>query len=67
MHRSRLQHDQPGPAFGPRPVIGDEVVGRQVVAHERRLVRGRDDAVRDLDRPELERGEKVPKHRPIPV
>ena len=49
----------PTPPSRTRRLVGDEVVGRQVVVHERRLVRGRDDAARDLDRADLERAEEV--------
>ena len=59
VYRRRLQHDQSGAAPRPRLVVGDEVVGRQVVVDERRLVRGRDDPVLQLDRAERERAEQV--------
>ena len=55
MRRRRLEHDQPGAAARARLVVGDEVVRRQVVLDERRLVRRRDDAARQLDRPEPQR------------
>ena len=58
----RLDDDQPRAAGGPGAVVGDQVVGRQMVMHERRLVRRRDDAVLDRDRPELERGEEAVQH-----
>ena len=57
--RRRLEHDQSGAAARARLVVGDEVVGRQVVVDERRLVRGRDDPVLELDRAERKRAEQV--------
>ena len=39
------------PAAGPGLVVGDEVVGREVVVDERRLVRRRDDPVRSSTGP----------------
>ena len=62
VNRSRLEHDQARPTPRPRLVVGDEVVGRQVVVDERRLVRRRDDPVLDLDRPQRERAEQVLEH-----
>ena len=59
VHRRRLEHDQPDAAPRPRLVVGDEVVRRQVLVDERGLVRGRDDAVLELDRTERERAEQV--------
>ena len=59
MHGRRLEHDQPDAAARPRLVVGDEVVRRQVLVDEGRLVRGRDDPVLELDRPERERAEEV--------
>jgi hypothetical protein len=50
--RRRLEHDQADAAAGTRLVVGDEVVVRQVVVDERRLMRRRDDPVRKLDRPD---------------
>ena len=58
MHGGRLEHDQPDTSTCPRLVVGDEVVGRPVVVHEGRLMRGRDDPVGELHRPELERAEE---------
>lgn len=49
---SRLEDDEADPAAGARLVVGGEVVGRQVVVHEHRLVRREDDPVRKLDRAE---------------
>jgi hypothetical protein len=49
-----------GAAHGPGLVVGHEVVGRKVVADQRRLVRGRDDPVLQLSRPQRQRGEQVP-------
>ena len=59
VHRRRLEHDQAGAAARAGLVVGDEVVGRQVVVDERRLVRGRDDPVLQLDRAERERAEQM--------
>jgi hypothetical protein len=59
MNRRRLEHDQADPPARPSLVVSDEVFCRPVVVDERRLVGGRDDPVRQLDRPELERREDV--------
>ena len=59
VHRCRLEHDQAGAAARAGLVVGDEVVGRQVVVDERRLVRRRDDPVLQLDRAERERAEQM--------
>ena len=61
--RGRLDDDEPRAAGSAGAVVGDQVVGREVVVHERRLVRRRDHAVSDLDRPERERGEEAFQHR----
>ncbi len=58
MHGGRLEHDQPDTATRPRLVVCDEVVGRPMVVDEGRLMRGRDDPVGELHRPELERTEE---------
>jgi hypothetical protein len=58
----RLEDDQPGSAAGARLVVGDEVVGGEMIVDERRLVRGRDDAVGELDRPDAERAEEAAKN-----
>ena len=54
VHGGGLDADQPGAALGPRRVVGDEVVGGQAVLDERRLVGRRDDAIAELDRPDLQ-------------
>ena len=54
VHGSGLDADQPSAALGPRRVVGDEVVGGQAVLDERRLVGRRDDAIAELDRPDLQ-------------
>ena len=59
----RLEDDQPGASARPGLVVGDEVVGGQVVVDERGLVRGRHDPVLQLDRPEPQRAEQVLKGR----
>jgi hypothetical protein len=59
----RLEDYQPGPAGCARLVVGDEVVRRHVVVDERRLVRGRDDPVAQLDRTEPKGTQEVIKHR----
>ena len=41
---------RPTPPSARADSVGDEVVSREVVVNERRLVRGRDDAVLKLDR-----------------
>ncbi|MNP14031.1 hypothetical protein D3C76_1063400 [compost metagenome] len=45
MHPGHLQHDQPGSAFGPRPVIGDQLFVDQVVGGHRGVVTAGHDAV----------------------
>jgi len=40
VHRRRLEHDQPDAATGSRLVVRDEVVRRQVLVHQCRLMRG---------------------------
>jgi hypothetical protein len=49
VHRCRFEHDEADAAASPRLVVGDELVSRHVVVDERRLVRGRDDPVPQLD------------------
>ena len=60
--RRRLEDDQPDTASRAGLVIGDEVVRRQVLVDESRLMRSRDDPVRDLDRPESKRAKKAREH-----
>jgi hypothetical protein len=57
-----LDDDQPGSAGRPCLVVGDQVVGRQVVVHQARLVRRRDDPVGNRDRPQRERREEGLEH-----
>ena len=52
VHRRGLDADRAGTAGGARRVVGHEVVGRQAVVDEPRLVGRRDDAVGERDRPE---------------
>ena len=56
VHGRRLDDDHADAAAGPGRVVGDEVVGRQVVRDERRLVGGRDDPVGQPHGAEVERG-----------
>jgi hypothetical protein len=63
MHRGPLQHDQADAAARPRLVVGDEVVGRQMIVNERRLVRRRDDPVRQLDGADSQRVEEMLEQR----
>jgi hypothetical protein len=49
VHRCRFEHDKADAAASPRLVVGDELISRHVVVDERRLVRGRDDPVPQLD------------------
>jgi hypothetical protein len=42
----RLEDNQPGAAAGPGLVVGDEVIRRNALVDEGRLVRGGDDPVR---------------------
>jgi hypothetical protein len=55
----RFEDDHPGAARGSRLVVGDELLCRQVVVDERRLMRSRDDPVRQLDGPERERAQQM--------
>ena len=48
----------PAPPSCARRVVGHEVVGRQAILDQRRLVRGRDDPVADLDRPDPQGAEE---------
>jgi hypothetical protein len=65
VHRGRLDEHRAGAAAGARLVVGDEVAGGQVVVDQAGLVRGRDDAIGERDRPERERLEQRGEgHRP---
>ena len=55
----RLEHDQADSAPGAGLVVGDEVLRGEVFVDERRLVGGRDDPIRELDRADLQRCEQV--------
>ena len=57
--RGGLEEDRADAAAGARRVVGAQVVGRQVVVHQPGLVRRRDDAVGERDRPELDRGQEL--------
>ena len=58
MDGRRLEDDQPGAPPGPGLVVGDEAVGREALVDEGRLVRRRDDPVRELDRADAKRAEE---------
>ena len=60
--RGGLDDDQPGAAAGARPVVGDQLVGGQVVVDEAGLVRGRDDPVWDRDAADCQRREQAVEH-----
>jgi hypothetical protein len=64
VHGGCLHHDQAGTAARAGLVVGDEVVGGEVVVDERRLVPGRHDPVRQFDGSERERAEEMlePRH-----
>jgi len=57
-----LEDDQADAAPRPRLVVGEEVVGRQVIVDECGLVGGRDDPVPELDGPQEQRAEERVKH-----
>jgi hypothetical protein len=60
--RGCLDDDQPGAAAGACLVVGDQVVGRKVVVDQARLVRRRDDPVRELHRADVQRREERVQH-----
>ena len=65
VRRAGLDREQSGATGGARLLVGDQIVGWEAVRYEARLVRGRDDPVADLDRPDLQRCEKMLEaHRP---
>jgi hypothetical protein len=59
-----LEHDQPDSTVCSGLVVCDEIVSRDVVDDEVRLVCRGDDPVRQLGRPEFERAEETLKHPP---
>ena len=60
MHRHRLEHDEPGAAFGETRVsCTDIVVHEPVFTREARDHRGEDDAIRKHDAPNFERREEL--------
>src|SRR5207245_208691 len=61
--RGRLQEDCAGSPAGPRLVVGNEVIGWEVVVNETGLVRGRDDPIAHLDRAKADRREQRRKRR----
>ena len=61
--RRGLEDDQARPAPRPGLVIGDEIVRREVVPDEGRLVGGRDDPVLKVDTPEPQWAEQMLEHR----
>lgn len=65
VHRRGLEEDRAHAAAGARLVVGDEIVHRQVVVHQRRLMRRRDHAVAQVHRPEPDRAEQLAAHRGI--
>ena len=60
--RGSLDDDQPGAAAGACLVVGDQLVGGQVVVDEAGLVRGRDDPVGDRDAADCQRREQAVEH-----
>ena len=59
VHGGRLEDDHSGAARRARLVVGDELVGGQVVVDESGLVRSRDDPVAQLDGAERKRAQEV--------
>ena len=59
---SGLDDDQANAPSRPGAVIGDQVVGGEMVVYQRRLVRRRDDPVSDRHGPERKRGEQSVEH-----
>ena len=59
MEAGGLDDDETGAAFGPRLVIGNEVLARKPTLGEVGLVAGREDAIADLRVAQLEGGEEA--------
>ena len=58
MHAGDLEHDQPGAAHGPRPVIGDQPVVDQPARRQIGIMAGGEDAVLQGHAAKREGGEK---------